>query len=88
MYPTCPFPDQQCLHKIFSRYDEVVKVTIKKDKDTRRGTGVAFILFLDKESAQNCAKSINNKHLFGRVIKASIATANGRAAGFIKDETI
>ncbi|KAG5213937.1 hypothetical protein JEQ12_009723 [Ovis aries] len=48
-----------------------------KDKDTRRGTGVAFILFLDKESAQNCA-----------MIKASIAIGNGRAAEFIKDETI
>ena len=59
-----------------------------KDKDTRRGTGVAFILFLDKESAQNCAKSVNNKQLFGRVIKASIAIGNGRAAGFTKDETI
>uniref|UniRef100_A0A8C2NR87 RRM domain-containing protein n=1 Tax=Capra hircus TaxID=9925 RepID=A0A8C2NR87_CAPHI len=43
------------LHQIFSRYSEVVKVTLMKDKDTRRGTGVAFILFLDKESAQNCA---------------------------------
>ena len=84
MYPTCPFPDQQCLHQIFSRYDEVVKVTIKKDKDTRRGTGVAFILFLDKDSAQNCTRAINNKQLFGRVIKASIAIDNGREAEFIQ----
>ncbi|KAB0357911.1 hypothetical protein FD754_002067 [Muntiacus muntjak] len=58
-----------------------------KDKETRRGTGVAFILFLDKESAQNCTKSINNKWLFGRVMKASIAIGDGRAAEFIKDET-
>ena len=68
----------------YSRYGEVVKFTIMKDKDTRRGTGVAFILFLDKESAQNCAKSVNNKQLFGRVIKASIAIDNGRAAEFIR----
>ncbi|KAL8221362.1 UNVERIFIED_CONTAM: Zinc finger CCHC-type and RNA-binding motif-containing protein 1 [Gekko kuhli] len=55
-----------------------------KDKDTRKSKGVAFILFLDKESAQNCSRALNNKQLFGRVIKASIAIDNGRAAEFIR----
>ncbi|NXD78993.1 ZCRB1 protein, partial [Halcyon senegalensis] len=59
-------------------------VTIMKDKDTRKSKGVAFILFLDKESAQNCSRALNNKQLFGRVIKASIAIDNGRAAEFIR----
>uniref|UniRef100_A0A8D0GSC5 Zinc finger CCHC-type and RNA binding motif containing 1 n=1 Tax=Sphenodon punctatus TaxID=8508 RepID=A0A8D0GSC5_SPHPU len=54
-----------------------------KDKDTRRSKGVAFILFLDKESPQNCSRALNNKQLFG-VIKASIAIDNGRAAEFIR----
>uniref|UniRef100_A0A5F9DG00 Zinc finger CCHC-type and RNA-binding motif-containing protein 1 n=1 Tax=Oryctolagus cuniculus TaxID=9986 RepID=A0A5F9DG00_RABIT len=60
------------------------QVTIMKDKDTRKSKGVAFILFLDKDSAQNCTRAINNKQLFGRVIKASIAIDNGRAAEFIR----
>uniref|UniRef100_A0A6I8N451 Zinc finger CCHC-type and RNA binding motif containing 1 n=1 Tax=Ornithorhynchus anatinus TaxID=9258 RepID=A0A6I8N451_ORNAN len=60
------------------------RVTIMKDKDTRKSKGVAFILFLDKESAQNCSRTLNNKQLFGRVIKASIAIDNGRAAEFIR----
>lgn len=34
-----------------------------KDKDTRRSKGVAFILFLDKDSAQNCTRAINNKQV-------------------------
>ncbi|XP_060100918.1 zinc finger CCHC-type and RNA-binding motif-containing protein 1 [Heteronotia binoei] len=72
------------LYRIFSKYGKVVKVTIMKDKDTRKSKGVAFILFLDKESAQNCSRSLNNKQLFGRVIKASIAIDNGRAAEFIR----
>nr|XP_020655116.1 zinc finger CCHC-type and RNA-binding motif-containing protein 1 isoform X1 [Pogona vitticeps] len=72
------------LYRIFSKYGKVVKVTIMKDKDTRRSKGVAFILFLDKESAQNCSRALNNKQLFGRVIKASIAIDNGRAAEFIR----
>lgn len=34
-----------------------------KDKDTRKSKGVAFILFLDKESAQNCSRALNNKQV-------------------------
>lgn len=72
------------LHRIFSKYGSVVKVTILKDKETRRSKGVAFVLFLDKEGAQNCSRALNNKQLFGRVLKASIAVDNGRAAEFIR----
>lgn len=72
------------LHKLFTKYGKVVKVTIVKDKETRRSKGVAFVLFLDKESAQNCSRSLNNKQLFGRTVKASIAVDNGRATEFIR----
>ncbi|KPP62140.1 zinc finger CCHC-type and RNA-binding motif-containing protein 1-like [Scleropages formosus] len=72
------------LHKIFTKYGKVVKVTIVKDKETRRSKGVAFVLFLDKESAHNCARALNNKELFGRTVKASIAIDNGRATEFIR----
>ncbi|XP_056133617.1 zinc finger CCHC-type and RNA-binding motif-containing protein 1 isoform X3 [Lampris incognitus] len=72
------------LHKLFTKYGKVVKVTIVKDKDTRRSKGVAFVLFLDKESAHNCARTLNNKQLFGRTVKASIAIDNGRATEFIR----
>lgn len=34
-----------------------------KEKDTRKSKGVAFILFLDKESAQNCSRALNNKQV-------------------------
>lgn len=40
-----------------------LRVTIMKDKDTRKSKGVAFILFLDKDSAQNCTRAINNKQV-------------------------
>ncbi|XP_077355003.1 zinc finger CCHC-type and RNA-binding motif-containing protein 1 [Festucalex cinctus] len=72
------------LHKLFTKYGKVVKVTIVKDKDTHRSKGVAFVLFLDRDSAHNCARAVNNKQLFGRTVKASIAIDNGRATEFIR----
>lgn len=39
------------------------RVTIVKDKDTRQSKGVAFVLFLDRESAHNCARAVNNKQV-------------------------
>ncbi|XP_038594275.1 zinc finger CCHC-type and RNA-binding motif-containing protein 1 [Micropterus salmoides] len=72
------------LHKLFTKYGKVVKVTIVKDKETRQSKGVAFVLFLDRESAHNCARAVNNKQLFGRTVKASIAIDNGRATEFIR----
>lgn len=72
------------LHKLCSKYGKVVKVTVVKDKHTRMSKGVAFVLFLDRESAHNCVRTLNNKQLFGRTVKASIAIDNGRAAEFIR----
>ncbi|TSK13369.1 Zinc finger CCHC-type and RNA-binding motif-containing protein 1 [Bagarius yarrelli] len=72
------------LHKLCTKYGKVVKVTIVKDKQTRQSKGVAFVLFLDRESAHNCARTLNHKELFGRKVKASIAIDNGRAAEFIR----
>ncbi|XP_066525370.1 zinc finger CCHC-type and RNA-binding motif-containing protein 1 [Hoplias malabaricus] len=80
-----PFSLTNCdLHKLCSKYGKVVKVTILKDKQTRMSKGVAFVLFLDRESAHNCARALNNKQLFSRTVKASIAIDNGRAAEFIR----
>ncbi|XP_038054142.1 zinc finger CCHC-type and RNA-binding motif-containing protein 1-like [Patiria miniata] len=72
------------LHKIFEKYGKVVKVTIAKDKETRRSKGVAFVLFLQRDSCYKAIKGLNGRELFGRKWKVSIATDNGRAAEFIK----
>lgn len=36
------------------------RVTVMKDKLTRKSRGVAFILFLTPEDAITCAKNLNN----------------------------
>ncbi|XP_064399788.1 zinc finger CCHC-type and RNA-binding motif-containing protein 1-like isoform X2 [Halichondria panicea] len=70
--------------QIFEKYGKVARVTIMKDKVTRESKGVAFVLFVDKNSAQRAILSLNHKELFGRTLKCKIADDNGRTTEFIK----
>ncbi|TGZ52302.1 hypothetical protein CRM22_010656 [Opisthorchis felineus] len=72
------------LHQILSPYGRVVRVTIVKDRESRKSKGIAFALFLGRNDARQCASQLNNTKLFGRTLKASIAKDNGRAAEFIR----
>jgi RNA recognition motif-containing protein len=36
------------------------RVTVVKDKEMRRSKGVAFVLYLDRDSAHKCVHSLNN----------------------------
>ena len=60
------------------------RVTIVKDKKTRESRGVAFVLFVERSSANKAVHIMNNRELFGRTLKCSIAKDNGRAPEFIK----
>lgn len=72
------------IHKIFEKYGKVVKVTIMKDKDTRKSKGVAFVLFLERDSAHQAVRALNRTQLFGRTVKCNIAKDNGRAKDYIR----
>ncbi|KAI8764016.1 Zinc finger CCHC-type and RNA-binding motif-containing protein 1 [Biomphalaria glabrata] len=72
------------LYKIFEKYGRVVRVTIMKDKHTRKSKGVAFVLFLDRDSAYTAVRALNKTKMFERTISCSIAKDNGRAPEFIR----
>nr|XP_033334478.1 zinc finger CCHC-type and RNA-binding motif-containing protein 1-like [Megalopta genalis] len=72
------------IHQLLQSYGKIVKVTVMKDKITRRSRGVAFVLFLTSEDALSCAKGLNNTEIGGRTIKSSIAVDNGRSTEFIR----
>ncbi|CAL5072967.1 unnamed protein product [Urochloa decumbens] len=72
------------LHLLFSRFGRVARVTVLKDRDSRRSRGVAFVLFVRREDAAAAAAEMHGKVLNGRTLSASIASDNGRAAEFIR----
>ncbi|KAK3103746.1 hypothetical protein FSP39_021560 [Pinctada imbricata] len=72
------------LHKIFEKYGKIAKVTIAKDKHSHRSKGVAFILFVERDSAYKAVRALNGTVMFGRTIKCSIAKDNGRTTEFIR----
>ncbi|OWF51639.1 zinc finger CCHC-type and RNA-binding motif-containing protein 1-like [Mizuhopecten yessoensis] len=72
------------LHKIFEKYGKIAKVTIMSDRVTRRSKGVAFVLFVERDSAHKASHALNNTTMFGRTIRCNIAKDNGRTTEFIK----
>ncbi|KAL8051697.1 hypothetical protein ABFX02_06G165100 [Erythranthe guttata] len=72
------------LHIIFSTFGKVAKVTVLKDRATRRSKGVAFVLFVSRDDAVKAAEGMDKKVLNGRTLRASIASDNGRASEFIR----
>ena len=51
-----------CLNILLYEYSLISfhRVTILKDKDSHRSRGVAFVLFLDRDGAQNCVQELDN----------------------------
>uniref|UniRef100_A0AAG5CQ74 Zinc finger CCHC-type and RNA-binding motif-containing protein 1 n=1 Tax=Anopheles atroparvus TaxID=41427 RepID=A0AAG5CQ74_ANOAO len=68
------------VHKLFEKHGKIVKVTILRDKTTRKSKGVAFVLYSTPQEAQECCSACNNTEMFGRTVKASIAKDNGKSA--------
>jgi RNA recognition motif-containing protein len=54
------------LKDLFSRYGEVTKVNIVKDKMTRRSKGYGFVEFASDSDANNAVNELNGKEFMGR----------------------
>ncbi|XP_041763429.1 zinc finger CCHC-type and RNA-binding motif-containing protein 1-like [Anopheles merus] len=68
------------VQKLFSKHGKIIKVTILRDKVSRKSKGVAFVLFSNAQEAQDCCNACNSTEMFGRTLKASIAKDNGKSA--------
>ncbi|XP_058463099.1 zinc finger CCHC-type and RNA-binding motif-containing protein 1-like isoform X2 [Malaya genurostris] len=67
------------VRKIFEKYGQIARVTILRERNTRKSKGVAFILFTNAKEADQCCTA-----MFGRTLKASIAKDNGKGSAFAK----
>ncbi|KAL9229284.1 hypothetical protein vseg_004768 [Gypsophila vaccaria] len=72
------------LFTLFSTFGKVARVTVLKHRHTRLSRGVAFILFVSRDSAAAAVEQLHGKLLNGRTLSASIAADNGRAKEFIR----
>ncbi|KAI5415941.1 uncharacterized protein LOC127073405 [Lathyrus oleraceus] len=61
------------LAKVFSMFGEVTRVKLLIDKDSGESLGLAYIWFVDDESAQSATKEMNGKFFDGRFIYVTIA---------------
>ncbi|XP_053682783.1 zinc finger CCHC-type and RNA-binding motif-containing protein 1-like [Sabethes cyaneus] len=72
------------VRKLFEKYGQIARVTILRDRHSRKSQGVAFVLFTNSKDAEQCCTAVNNVQMFGRTVKASIAKDNGRGPQFAK----
>uniref|UniRef100_A0A182JVR6 Zinc finger CCHC-type and RNA-binding motif-containing protein 1 n=1 Tax=Anopheles christyi TaxID=43041 RepID=A0A182JVR6_9DIPT len=68
------------VHKLFSKHGKIIKVTLLRDKDSRKSKGVAFVLFSNAQEALDCCNACDRTEMFGRTLTASIAKDNGKSA--------
>ncbi|EOY18810.1 hypothetical protein QUC31_006344 [Theobroma cacao] len=72
------------LHTLFSTFGKIARVSVLKDRVTRKPKGVAFIQFVSRDGALSAERVMHGKVLNGRTLSASIAIDNGRAPEFIR----
>lgn len=68
--------------QLFSQFGKVDKVTVLKDKQTRRSRGVAFVQFARVEDCARAVAEMHDTELEGLRLACSIVKDNGRSHEF------
>lgn len=66
--------DEDDLREIFSRYGNVTRVFLAKDKETGRAKGFAFISFADRSDAQKAKERAQGTGLYHLILDIDFAT--------------
>ncbi|CAH1393838.1 unnamed protein product [Nezara viridula] len=70
------------LHKLFNKIRRVIKITIMKNKVSRKSRGVAFVQFVNVRDAEEFIRQTDKQEICGRTMRCSIAIDNGRTTEF------
>ncbi|DAZ98914.1 TPA: hypothetical protein N0F65_001353 [Lagenidium giganteum] len=70
--------------QLFSRFGKIARVTILRDKQTRRSKGVAFVQFARTDDCVRAVQAMDKTKLEELTLSCSIVVDNGRSQEFIK----
>ena len=70
--------EENDLRNTFSKYGEVVRCKILKDKETNKSKGIGFVKFKEKYQAYNAMKDAGNIQCQGRKLKLNYANNRNR----------
>ncbi|KAK8828461.1 hypothetical protein AV274_5379 [Blastocystis sp. ATCC 50177/Nand II] len=70
--------------KLFEPFGRIAHVTVLRDRETRKSKGVAWIQFVERESAQKAIEELNGTKVDRFTMKVEWAKENGRGGEFIK----
>ncbi|XP_071377582.1 cold-inducible RNA-binding protein B-like isoform X2 [Centroberyx affinis] len=74
--------DETSLEDAFSKYGNIVKVDVVKDRDTRKSRGFGFVTFENPQDAKDALDAMNGKIIDGRAIRVDEAgKSRGRPGG-------
>ncbi len=61
------------IKKLFSRYGEVIYVSVVKNPETQKNKGIAFVRMREEAEANEAVKGLNGLRFDDRTLKVSIA---------------
>ena len=70
--------EENDLRNTFSKYGEIVRCKILKDKETNKSKGIGFVKFKEKYQAYNAMKDAGNIECQGRKLKLNFANNKNR----------
>ncbi|XP_078141686.1 cold-inducible RNA-binding protein A-like isoform X2 [Centroberyx gerrardi] len=74
--------DETSLEDAFSKYGNIVKVDVVKDRDTRKSRGFGFVTFENPQDAKDALTAMNGRTIDGRQIRVDEAgKPRGRSGG-------
>ncbi|XP_029970779.1 cold inducible RNA binding protein a isoform X2 [Salarias fasciatus] len=73
--------NEESLNAAFSKYGNIEKVDVIRDKETGKSRGFGFVKFDNRDDAKDAMEAMNGKTLDGRAIRVDEAGKSGRRSG-------
>ncbi|KPP65718.1 hypothetical protein Z043_115854 [Scleropages formosus] len=72
---------EQSLEEAFSKYGNISKIDVIRDRETQRSRGFGFVTFENPEDAKDAMEGMNGKSVDGRMIRVDEAGKGGGRSG-------